>query len=56
MFLDEVDLRSENMELILGVMRRYLDEFPQLRLVLASQNPDLEFFTDYFDGPYSRRT
>lgn len=49
--VDEAHERSVNIDFILGELRRQLDRFPHLRVVVTSATFDVDFYVDFFGGP-----
>ncbi len=49
--IDEAHERSLNIDLILGLLKRHLPRFPQLKLIIASATINAELFQNYFGGP-----
>jgi HrpA-like RNA helicase len=48
--VDEAHERSENIDLILALLRDQLPRFPHLRVIIASATIDKNFFIQYFGG------
>lgn len=48
--VDEAHERSENIDLILALLRDQLPRYPHLRVIIASATIDKQFFVEYFGG------
>ncbi|MFJ4819212.1 helicase-related protein [Streptomyces sp. NPDC088801] len=48
--VDEAHERSENIDLILALLREQLPRYPRLRVIIASATIDKDFFVEYFGG------
>jgi HrpA-like RNA helicase len=48
--VDEAHERSENIDFILGFLKRELPKHPHLRVIIASATIDIPFFREYFGG------
>lgn len=48
--VDEAHERSENIDLILALLREQLPRYPHLRVIIASATIDKDFFVEYFGG------
>lgn len=46
--IDEAHERSSNIDFILAYLRRELDRYPHLRVIVTSATFDVEFYEDYF--------
>lgn len=46
--VDEVHERSTNIDFIMGYLRRELDRYPHLRVIITSATFDAEFYQQYF--------
>lgn len=51
--VDEAHERSENIDLILALLRDQLPRYPHLRVIIASATIDKNFFVEYFGGQQS---
>ncbi|WP_460528104.1 DEAD/DEAH box helicase [Flindersiella endophytica] len=49
--VDEAHERSSNIDFILGFLKRELDRYPHLRVIITSATFDVNFYVDYFGGP-----
>src|SRR5664280_2854754 len=49
--IDEAHERSSNIDFIMGFLRREMDKYPHLRVVITSATFDVEFYESYFGGP-----
>lgn len=49
--VDEAHERSTNIDFIMGYLRRELDRYPHLRVVITSATFDVDFYENYFGGP-----
>jgi HrpA-like RNA helicase len=49
--VDEAHERSTNIDFILGYVRRELDRYPHLRVIITSATFDAAFYQQYFGGP-----
>ncbi len=49
--VDEAHERSVNIDFIMGYLRRELDRFPHLRVIITSATFDALFYQEYFGGP-----
>jgi HrpA-like RNA helicase len=49
--VDEAHERSTNIDFIMGYLRRELDRYPHLRVVVTSATFDVPFYENYFGGP-----
>lgn len=48
--VDEAHERSKNIDIILGLLREALPQYPDLRLIVSSATIDASFFIEYFGG------
>lgn len=49
--VDEAHERSVNIDFIMGYLRRELDRYPHLRVIITSATFDAVFYQEYFGGP-----
>ncbi|MBF6621604.1 MAG: hypothetical protein ITG02_15410 [Patulibacter sp.] len=49
--VDEAHERSTNIDFIMGYLRREIDRYPHLRVIVTSATFDVPFYEDYFGGP-----
>lgn len=49
--VDEAHERSTNIDLIMGYLKREIDRYPHLRVIVTSATFDVDFYEDYFGGP-----
>ncbi|MBM7804189.1 HrpA-like RNA helicase [Geodermatophilus bullaregiensis] len=49
--VDEAHERSTNIDFIMGYLRREIDRYPHLRVIITSATFDVDFYEDYFGGP-----
>lgn len=49
--VDEAHERSVNIDFIMGYLRRELDRYPHLRVIITSATFDAQFYQEYFGGP-----
>lgn len=49
--VDEAHERSVNIDFIMGYLKRELDRYPHLRVIITSATFDAEFYQEYFGGP-----
>jgi HrpA-like RNA helicase len=49
--VDEAHERSSNIDFIMGYIRREIDRYPHLRVIVTSATFDVAFYEDYFGGP-----
>lgn len=49
--VDEAHERSVNIDFIMGYLRRELDRYPHLRVIITSATFDAIFYQEYFGGP-----
>jgi HrpA-like RNA helicase len=50
MMVDEAHERSLNIDFILGLLRRVLEERPEFKVIVSSATINAEVFSEYFDG------
>lgn len=48
--IDEAHERSNNIDFILGYLKREIDRYPHLRVIVTSATFDVDYFVDYFGG------
>jgi HrpA-like RNA helicase len=48
--IDEAHERSNNIDFILGYLKREMDRYPHLRVIVTSATFDVDYFVDYFGG------
>ena len=53
--VDEAHERSTNIDFIMGYLKRELDRYPHLRVIITSATFDTEFYQEYFGGPGGRQ-
>lgn len=49
--VDEAHERSTNIDFIMGYLRREIDRYPHLRVIVTSATFDVPFYEHYFGGP-----
>ncbi|MBQ1065215.1 DEAD/DEAH box helicase [Micromonospora sp. D75] len=49
--VDEAHERSTNIDFIMGFLRRELDRYPHLRVIITSATFNAEFYQEFFGGP-----
>lgn len=49
--VDEAHERSVNIDFIMGYLKRELDRYPHLRVIITSATFDAQFYQEYFGGP-----
>ena len=49
--VDEAHERSTNIDLILGYLKKAIDRYPHLRVIITSATFDEHFYQEYFGGP-----
>lgn len=49
--VDEAHERSTNIDFIMGYLRREIDRYPHLRVIVTSATFDVAFYESYFGGP-----
>jgi hypothetical protein len=49
--VDEAHERSTNIDFIMGYLKKAVDRYPHLRVIITSATFDEEFYQDYFGGP-----
>jgi HrpA-like RNA helicase len=49
--VDEAHERSSNIDFILGFLKRELDRYPHLRVIVTSATFNVDFYVGYFGGP-----
>jgi HrpA-like RNA helicase len=48
--IDEAHERNVNIDLILGLIRRTIERYPHLRVIVTSATFDVDFYVDFFGG------